>query len=216
MMMACNSTARASPVSPLVYLTFQAYLRRCVPGEVLQSCVLNSLSSSTPARLRQALDHSSSNGYILGAKLVRGAYHSQEVQQHESNPANENVLPLVWSEKGETDQCYNQCAEMLLDQVALPSSPSSSNTSPRIGLLFGTHNKDSCDVVMNGLVKRGLVSEEPGNAGVLKVPQWVSGQVQLGQLLGNGFHKLSKGKLLTSAFRDGRQAHQLCFLPAGL
>lgn len=37
-------------------------------------------------------------------------------------------------------------------------------------------------MIMNGLAKRNLASEGPD--GVLKVPQWVSGQVQLGQLLG--------------------------------
>jgi proline dehydrogenase len=87
----------------------------------------------------------------------------------------------VWSEKEETDLCYNECTALLLDQLVLPSGL---NTSPGIGILFGTHNKDSCDIVMNGLVKRGLASEDTSKDSVLKVPQWVSGQVQLGQLLG--------------------------------
>ncbi len=41
---------------------------------------------------------------------------------------------------------------------------------------------------MDGLVKRGLASE--GQNGVIKVPQWVAGQVQLGQLLGKVFQLL--------------------------
>jgi len=187
MMMSCNSTTRASPVNPPIYLTFQAYLRRCVLSRVIDYHSLN-LFFSTPARLKQALAHASSNGYILGVKLVRGAYHSQEIQQHESNSINENTPPPVWSEKGETDHCYNECAESLLDQLV---SPSDSNTSPRIGILFGTHNRESCDIVMNGLVKRGLASEDTSKDSVLKVPHWVSGQVQLGQLLGNAFQNLS-------------------------
>jgi proline dehydrogenase len=167
-----------------------------IPGVPTEVCFkrliiyhsLNSLFFSTPARLKHALTHASSNDYILGVKLVRGAYHSQEIHQHESNLTNENTPPPVWSEKVETDNCYNECAGSLLDQLV---SPSGSNTSPKIGILFGTHNKDSCDFVMNGLVKRGLASENTSKGSVLKVAQWVSGQVQLGQLLGIVFQNFS-------------------------
>ena len=107
---------------------------------------------------------------------------------------------MVWSEKGETDRCYDECAELLLDQVSPPSGPDS---PPKIGLLFGTHNKESCDVVMNGLVKRGLVSEGSSKSDALKVPRWVSGQVQLGQLLGNTFRGLLGELPLTMSYSAG-------------
>jgi proline dehydrogenase len=139
--------------------------------------------SSTPARLKNYLAHATSNGYTLGVKLVRGAYHPLETEHHNKNPANKGTLPPVWSEKSETDECYNRCVTMLLDQVSSPDSRSTPNKAPAVGLLFGTHNKDSCEVIMNGLVDRSLAARDE-NTGVLTMPQWVSGQVQIGQLYG--------------------------------
>lgn len=158
MMRTCN---RESPITPVIYQTFQAYLR------------------STPHRLTSALAHAKSNGYTLGVKLVRGAYHPLEVAKHESDPTKSGPPP-VWSEKNETDACYNQCANMLLDQLS-DRTDGKPNSSP-VGILFGTHNRNSCDVIIDGIVKRGLASRVTD--GVVTVPLDVSSRVQIGQLFG--------------------------------
>ncbi|KAL1743703.1 FAD-linked oxidoreductase-like protein [Schizophyllum fasciatum] len=106
-------------VQPLVYGTYQAYLRR------------------TPAQLARAAADAHAGGYALGVKLVRGAYHPHEVgawkAAHEAvanakNPEPALVArmtlvpaaehPPVWSVKPETDACYDQCVKMLIDLVA--------------------------------------------------------------------------------------------------
>ncbi|KAG8761177.1 hypothetical protein FRC14_006226 [Serendipita sp. 396] len=164
MMLSSNSFDQASPINPVVHLTFQAYLR------------------STPARLKSAIAHATSNKYALGVKLVRGAYHPQEIENHASNPANKGTLPPVWSEKNETDKCYNQCVELLLDELASVTQ----GKQPSIGLLFGTHNKESCNTVISGLVERHMATVETNEQGkeVVRVPPSVSAQVLVGQLLG--------------------------------
>lgn len=137
---------------------------------------------STLARLRNAYIHAASNGYVLGAKLVRGAYHPQEIENHQRNPDNMGLPPPVWSEKHETDQCYNECAGLVLDNVSRPSQGSEPSESTT-GALFGTHNQESCDLIMDGLVKRGLATLEPDGK-TLRVPETTAAQVQLGQLFG--------------------------------
>lgn len=128
--------------------------------------------------------------------MVRGAYIVQEQERHYADPAHRDsgIPPPVWSEKHETDACYNQCATMLLDHVAkqppFPSSSTEGNTT-HVGLLFGTHNRESCDIVMDELVRRDLATVEDtpvdngtGTERTLQLNRWVSSQVQFAQLYG--------------------------------
>ena len=158
MMRTCN---RDSPITPVIYQTFQAYLR------------------GTPQRITSALAHATSNGYTLGVKLVRGAYHTLETAKHASDPTKSGPPP-VWSEKSDTDRCYNQCANILLDQFN--NSGNGKSNLPPVGILFGTHNRESCDVIIDGIVQRGLASQDTD--GVVSVPLDVSSRVQIGQLFG--------------------------------
>ncbi|KAI5825600.1 FAD-linked oxidoreductase [Schizophyllum commune Tattone D] len=117
-------------VQPLVYGTYQAYLRR------------------TPAHIARAAADAHAGGYSLGVKLVRGAYHPHEVgawkaahdainnaQNPQANlvarmtlvPAAEH--PPVWSTKPETDACYDKCVSMLIDLVADDVKTSTSSSS---------------------------------------------------------------------------------------
>ncbi|KAL1684964.1 FAD-linked oxidoreductase-like protein [Schizophyllum commune] len=103
-------------VQPLVYGTYQAYLRR------------------TPAHIARVAD-AHAGGYSLGVKLVRGAYHPHEVGAWKANliarmtlvPAAEH--PPVWSTKPETDACYDRCVSMLIDLVADDVKTATSSTS---------------------------------------------------------------------------------------
>ncbi|TFK67661.1 FAD-linked oxidoreductase [Pluteus cervinus] len=220
-------------VQPLVYGTYQAYLRR------------------TPEHLERAIAHSKLHGYSLGVKLVRGAYHPHEMAAHSCRPGSDSrspntlsispdALPPVWDTKDETDRCYNSCLRMLVGavKVDIDSSPSPSPSlsppavsslpglraspwysswfardmqtspaalippvvtpvhttngtgSPRIGVLFGTHNWKSCGLILDELVRSGLAKERsgpstssPGEA-VVEVTEGVADRIAIGQLYG--------------------------------
>jgi len=162
-----------------VYQTYQAYLRR------------------TPEYLRQSLQAARAEGYALGVKLVRGAYHPHELAAHEAgasataglSSAHEHALsispdpaPPVWSTKPDTDACYNTCVSMLLAQVREDVNSARAGESPRFGVLFGTHNWKSCDVILEELVKLGLANSN--GAGAIWLPEEVTERVAVGQLYG--------------------------------
>lgn len=150
---------------------------------MIQTLLLR-LQYSTPNRLKNALHHATQYGYTLGVKLVRGAYHLQELEHSTSSSVQK--LPPVWLEKADTDRCYNECIDLLLDQVGLPQSGSVTSNSTSIGILFGTHNKESCELILEGLNKRELVTAEQTKSGskVWRAGYSTSAQVQIGQLLG--------------------------------
>ncbi|THU75842.1 FAD-linked oxidoreductase, partial [Dendrothele bispora CBS 962.96] len=168
-------------VQPLVYGTYQAYLRR------------------TLTQLTHDLADSREHGYALGVKLVRGAYHPYEIKAHQkrhkaiqpqeglsssskdsdekssSLSLSNETLPPVWQTKKETDECFDDCVRMLIGRVAEDvqqsqnqnqnqatvqgkSSPTTPATATRIGVLFGTHNWTSSKLVLGELVRLGLVS----------------------------------------------------------
>ncbi|KAJ7716222.1 FAD-linked oxidoreductase-like protein [Mycena maculata] len=156
---------------PLVYATFQAYLRR------------------THAHLVHALRDAQKHKYALGVKLVRGAYHTHETAAHPATASGKgktlsispDALPPVWVVKADTDANYDACAALLLDEVAADvAGPSGRPQS--VGLLFGTHNWASCRKIMEGLAARGLAT--PTVEGKLRVAERVGERVTFGQLYG--------------------------------
>ncbi|KDQ17664.1 hypothetical protein BOTBODRAFT_29830 [Botryobasidium botryosum FD-172 SS1] len=168
-----NVPSQSSTVQPLIYGTYQAYLRR------------------TPKMLEQSLEEANRGGYALGVKLVRGAYHSFETARYASLPETEkkDSSPPVWESKDETDRCYNLCASRIISAIKDDITVSKQGkkaaggaVSPRIGIIFATHNKDSCERVLEGLVREGLALRE--DSGKVKVGVEVAERVMFGQLLG--------------------------------
>ncbi|KAF5369423.1 hypothetical protein D9758_002602 [Tetrapyrgos nigripes] len=174
-------------VQPLVYGTFQAYLRR------------------SPSYLAQSFEDARKHNYVLGVKLVRGAYHPQEVAAHQarmkgaqSMSISPEPLPPVWTSKEETDKCYNECAKELVAKIKedIEESATMSNVvnfrkgpskgkGPRIGVLFGTHNWTSTKLILKELVRSRLASIEGDiEEGVITVPDEVTERLTLGQLFG--------------------------------
>ncbi|KAL2364363.1 hypothetical protein RJZ56_002710 [Blastomyces dermatitidis] len=88
----------------VVYGTYQAYLR------------------STPATLSRHIAIAEAEGFVLGVKLVRGAYLGTEPRH------------LIWDTKVETDNTYDGIAESLIKReygdVLKPHSPSPPPPSP--------------------------------------------------------------------------------------
>ncbi|KAF9042154.1 FAD-linked oxidoreductase-like protein [Panaeolus papilionaceus] len=231
-------------VQPLIYGTFQAYLRR------------------TPIQLNLAIADAKKHNYSLGVKLVRGAYHPHEISAHDAAIAYDNEYgvskhleldsagprpslsispdtePPVWREKRDTDEAYNRCAMMLIKAVrddvvrcngkveaqsitenekptssrgwfgwlwpsrALPVpvinnfTSSNKENTPSIGVLFGTHNWESCSVILKGLLANGLAtrasdtptssttSDPATQVPVIKLNDETVERVAIGQLYG--------------------------------
>ncbi|KDQ53023.1 hypothetical protein JAAARDRAFT_39738 [Jaapia argillacea MUCL 33604] len=187
--------AKGQPVRPLVYQTYQAYLRR------------------TPMYLSHSLKNAKAGNYALGVKLVRGAYHPHEMAAHPSLPSpptsgstqsaemekshslsiSPDPLPPVWFSKEQTDDCYNKCAKLVLAEIKSDLSPTQTRSwwpakskptgteVPRIGVLFGTHNWESCKLILGQMVQGGLATSE---GDVVRVGEEVCERVTIAQLYG--------------------------------
>lgn len=159
--------------------------------------------------LAEALRDARKYNYALGVKLVRGAYHDYEVDAHRSARSNEDSVsispdpePPVWLTKSETDACFNEGVRTLVGAIAADVGASDNgsgsakswwpasrgkSTVPRIAVIFGTHNWESCDVVMEELVKANLASKEERQGDgqtVVSVRDEVVQRIAIAQLYG--------------------------------
>jgi hypothetical protein len=108
----------------MIYTTYQAYLQ------------------SAPQKLARDLEAAQKDGFILGIKLVRGAY--LEAEKKRGVP--------VWSSKEETDKCYDAMASTLLTRSYNPIQPllfsPPTTPFPMADLLLATHNASSIRKVL--------------------------------------------------------------------
>lgn len=190
----------------------------------------------TPAQLAHDITAARADGFALGVKLVRGAYHPHEIAAHASSPPalladsatldavtspevsapapapssevakkskskdrvtlsiSPEPVPPVWLVKEDSDACYNACVAMLVGAVA-QDLRARRTQQPGVGVLFGTHNWRSCDVVLDELVRAGLATRDAvpllhGGDGeskvkeVVAIPDEVCERVTMGQLYG--------------------------------
>ncbi|KAG9015904.1 hypothetical protein FRB90_004244 [Tulasnella sp. 427] len=177
-----SSSLASSACQPMIYGTYQAYLRR------------------NTMHLLRNLELARKEGFVLGVKLVRGAYHTQEatrpspyepdvtaIKGYLANQSTEGFpqqkpgpKPPVWDEKYETDAAYDAAASLLLDLVR--------RSDASVGVIFGTHNHGSCERILNGLVSRGLAKvksrTDDGRIERLRIDDRVAERVLFGQLYG--------------------------------
>ncbi|GAA5931545.1 hypothetical protein JCM1841_005543 [Sporobolomyces salmonicolor] len=160
------SRSTSGPAMPIVYNTYQCYLR------------------TTPSKLQSALAHASSNNYSFGAKLVRGAYVESERERHaaSSSSAADGEPCLVWGSKAETDACYDECAELLEKRIAEDLKDDHAEARPGVGVCLASHNGTSMKRFLEKLRADGLVTELED--GKLEVDERLRGRVALGQLMG--------------------------------
>ena len=160
-------------------------------GQIL-TCTIY-LTRRTPAHIAQSLVDAKANNYALGVKLVRGAYHPHETAAYEADSTHNNSLsispdpqPPVWSTKSDTDACFDECAKVLIGAVKndILAGLKEKTTPPTIGVLFGTHNWASCDLILAELVNCGLAVTEPGENGVVRIGEDVTERLTMGQLYG--------------------------------
>lgn len=124
----------------------------------------------------------------MGVKLVRGAYHNLENTSHSesalgrpSSSISSESTPPVWQSKAETDKCFDDCAHLLVKQVA---SDFRKGASSSVGVLFGTHNRESCELVLDALEEEGAAVRLGKEKTVFQISQGVSSRVAVAQLYG--------------------------------
>lgn len=159
----------------------------------LQNTTDSHLPCSTPEYIDQSFKLARKEGFSLGVKLVRGAYHPHELSAHESGiTISPDALPPVHLTKTDTDSCYNACARVLVSQVRLDVDESATRSGregkgggQRIGVLFGTHNWESCNFILEELARQGLASlETEQQRTVFAISDQVNERITFGQLYG--------------------------------
>ncbi|KXZ55361.1 hypothetical protein GPECTOR_3g490 [Gonium pectorale] len=131
-----------APGEAVIFATYQAYLR------------------DAPQRLADDLARAERQGYVLGAKLVRGAYlHLERRRAAESRSPSP-----VWDHIEETHASYEKCQASLLSAVK----------AGRAELMVGSHNQASVEGCVAAMAAEGLDPE--------------TAPVYFGQLLGMADH----------------------------
>ncbi|KAL4952840.1 FAD-linked oxidoreductase-like protein [Aspergillus filifer] len=114
---------------------YQKYCNSRIPGRAVFYNTYQAYLCSTPATLAKHLEISRKEGYTLGVKLVRGAYLKTEPRH------------LIWSQKEETDACYDGIVEALLTRKynSMLKSASTEHTTdlPPVNVIIATHNRES-------------------------------------------------------------------------
>jgi proline dehydrogenase len=85
------------------------------------------------------------NGFILGVKLVRGAY----MEKERSRAAEMGYPSPIQPDKQSTDRDYNAATDFCTDHVE------------RIALVAGTHNDESCKLLAEQLDKKKIDHKNP-------------------------------------------------------
>jgi len=122
---------RPSDPQPLVFGTYQCYFR------------------DTMRNLNESLDICEKLGAICVAKLVRGAYMTQERRIAAAN----GVPDPIWSTYDETSISYNGAVEMLLRCIA--------GGRQKVSLLVASHNKDSIMKTVKLMKELGINKNDP-------------------------------------------------------
>jgi proline dehydrogenase len=124
---------------------------------------------------------------------VRGAYHPHELSAHaarngtgtHSLSISPDAAPPVWAEKRETDTAYDGCVAALIAAVAADAVGAPSGRAPSIGVLFGTHNAASAELILEHIRRAGLARvDETGKTPVFVLDPAVTARVAMGQLYG--------------------------------
>lgn len=130
-------------------LTIELF-QRCVEAVDFQAgLAMQAYLKSGPEDARRLADWARRTGKLVTVRLVKGAYWDAETIKSEMNG-----WPCpVWPTKWQTDACYEQMAEILLD--ACPPSGSSGRPSG-IRLALGSHNARSIAAVLAAAEARSL------------------------------------------------------------
>eukprot|EP00198_Chlamydomonas_reinhardtii_P000311 XP_001689646.1 proline oxidase [Chlamydomonas reinhardtii] len=123
-----NKPVSAGGEGAVIFMSYQSYLR------------------DVELRLQRDLERAERQGYVLGAKLVRGAYLHLERRR----AAQAGTASPVWDHMRETTAAFDGCLDTLLRGVQ----------AGRAELMVGTHNRSSVEGVIERMNKLGLEPEE--------------------------------------------------------
>ncbi|EPQ32008.1 uncharacterized protein PFL1_00206 [Pseudozyma flocculosa PF-1] len=155
-----GASAANRVTGPLIYNTFQAYLRR------------------TPSHLAASLERARLNGYTLGVKLVRGAYMDIENATWSNKSVDTPPVPVatkskaappeyvgwkspVWPTKDLTDRCFDGCAVRLAEEIHRDiEKGKQSGAAPRLAVIFASHNTQSALKVTRKMVELGMAKPD--------------------------------------------------------
>ncbi|NCD71086.1 proline dehydrogenase family protein [Mucilaginibacter agri] len=126
-MLALNMMRKFNQYKAIVYNTYQIYRH-----DKLQS-------------LKDDFAVAKIEGFILGAKLVRGAY----MEKERKRAAEMGYQSPIQPNKEATDHDYNEALKFCTDYVE------------KIAIVAGTHNEDSCLVLTNLMTQKGIPHNHP-------------------------------------------------------
>ena len=175
--------------TPVLYNTYQANLRE-IPGAIQRDLQQAKDSGRRPARNAHRIWLSFIPGYILGVKLVRGAY----VEAENARAKADRTESPVWGSKAETDKCFDECAQLLIDELVKGMR----NEKPVPHIILATHNPNSVKNALNQLREAGLAGNKDDH---LDIDSSIRGRLIFAQLMGrSGFKQIS------SFHTDGKYA----------
>ncbi|KAF9427493.1 Cyclopentanone 1,2-monooxygenase (CPMO) [Podila epigama] len=105
--------------TPLIYNTYQMYLK------------------AAPRRLREDLRHARRNGFVLAAKMVRGAYMVSERKRAKELGLEDPIMESAEA----THKAFDAAIELLLQEIG--GATTRPDEKQRVTVMVATHNKDS-------------------------------------------------------------------------
>jgi len=90
--------------------------------------------------LKQSLEKATKNNYLLGAKIVRGAYMEKERKRAEEKGYPSPIQP----DKQSTDNDYNEAVAFCLEHL------------DKLAVFIGTHNEHSCQEATRIMQQKGI------------------------------------------------------------
>ncbi|KAK8151664.1 FAD-linked oxidoreductase-like protein [Phyllosticta citrichinensis] len=185
-----NRPPYSSPAHPVMYNTYQAYLR------------------STPAKLAQHLRLAREGGFVIGVKLVRGAYLAKEPRG------------AIWATKEQTDAAYDGLAAEMLQRRwgkwlkmstgggGAAAAKDGEEGWPQLALMLATHNITSvrrAQALRNRLLASSRPSPSPSPSELDPVP------LAFAQLQGMADEVGCEIIATAAAARAANAAPSLCF-----
>jgi proline dehydrogenase len=132
-------------IQPGIDRIVRYYSRNCNKERVIVYNTAQMYRTDRLAFLQQELDLADAGGYLLGYKLVRGAYHEQEVER-----AMQLGLPVpVYTQKSDTDGAFNRALNFCFTH------------RERVAMCLATHNEESTLLLVHLLREAGDPTGQP-------------------------------------------------------
>lgn len=158
-------------------LTLELFMRCCEKVDFHAGLAMQAYLKSGPDDARRICQWAQRTGRIVSVRLVKGAY-----WDFETIHAEQQGWPCpVWSEKWQTDKCFEEMTEIFLDACPKPTENQSNAMltqlqpgSGGVKLALGSHNVRSIARALAGLEKRNL----PRNAIELQMLHGMADQLK--------------------------------------